>query len=220
MKELKIFIMGICILVIIIILALFSLNNNFEGESEDELESSNNVEGNLPIELSYEITSDKSISDFKTINDCMNTYLNYIKESNSEAILDVLIDDYVQELNINKNNVLNKIVVVNYEFEYMAKNVYKYDVNLNNVSTYFVKGYIINKDEKTKNEYNIVINIDSKNNTFELGTIEDTYTKYIDDVSNIKINNSDEFKKEIENISATEFNSIEIANGMRRQTNT
>lgn len=215
MKKIKKIIIIIIIIIVILLGILFFINKNaiINTSFTDNIEP-----GNETFKPSYNISEIKSISSFETIDNCVNKFLNYVKENNSNAVYSILINNFIDDNKITKSNVLNNVIKINYECEYMTKKVYEYSADLS-IKTYFVNGYILNKDNGTKQNCDFVINLDTKNNAFEIAQLEKTYTKYIViDETNISIKN-DTLKDEIKSITLNEFNSMKMVNGLRRKTN-
>ncbi len=206
MKNLKLIIFTILIIIIILIYILIAnnINNSQENGNIDE-----NLFGNNLAKPNYELEETKSASTFTTLSNAINIFLKYLNENNSEALKNILINDYLKNGN---SEILPK---VNYAYGYKINKVARYESKLF-ITTYFVYGDILNKENKSKKEFNLVINIDDTNKTFDLAPMGEVYKKYIDysDYNNIKVDKA--IENEISNIKLNEYNKIEIANGFRR----
>ena len=193
--RLLIIIVLIVALLLSIVIVFFANNNNVVSSDKT---------GNLPIEATYSLNTIKSISDYETLTNCINTLLKQVYDNNNEGINSLLI---------NENKEKNQLPKVDYNYDYVIKKVYDYDSKLY-VRTYFVFGDILNKQEKNKTEYNFVINIDSVNKTFEIAQLEVAYSKYVDysDKNNLKIDKS--LAEIVTNIKQNDYNSAKIVEGL------
>ena len=210
MKAIKKFIILIIIIIVVLLSIIFIINNTAKNDNENL----NTEPGNESFKPTYSVSNIRAISSYETINNCVNKYMEYIRQNNIDGVYSVLNKNYITENKITKENVLRNVIKINYESEYMTKNAFEYSADLN-IETYFTKGYILNKDDKTKQEYNFVINIDRKNKSYEIAQLEKTYTKYINiGENNIEIKD-DNLKNEIINIGLNDFNNVEIVNGIR-----
>ena len=82
-------------------------------------------------------------SRYFTVIGCIDKYLNTIKSGNKDNILITLDNNYINEYNINKDNLLNYIPNLNKDkmFNYSGREMYEKRIS-KNVVEYYVYGYI------------------------------------------------------------------------------
>lgn len=108
---------------------------------------------------------------FFTVENCINKYVGLISSKDSEALYNVIDEQYREDNGITVYNVLanNKNLDGNYSFVarvMLEDEVEKYK--------YYVKGYLIketmNEDsfDSEKIEYNLIVKLDVENNTYSV----------------------------------------------------
>ncbi|MBR3003061.1 MAG: hypothetical protein IKF38_05855 [Clostridia bacterium] len=207
MKEkksnyIKIIIFIFVIIVLIIIAMLFIIKNMKTKETN------NKQVIDTTIKPMTQLIETKSVSEFYNINNCVNKYLEYIKNENKDAIDKLLISDYKNSQNINKENILNYTPKINYNFEFSPKKIYFAEVQIG-VRTYLVNGKIYNKDTNENTDISLIVNIDYGNKSFEIGEFGKTYSKYINGTTV-----QEEIKNEIKSIEKNTYNQFEIINSL------
>lgn len=215
-RYLKIIKIGIILvlLVILVICILILFSNKYYRESNEDI----NQQIDTEIKFSKVFTKSNSISEYKNLNNCLNVFLDYIYKNDTEAIYNILTQNFIKEENITKSNAINKFDKISYNCEYMVKSIYRLENNAR-VITYFVSGNILNKDKKTNKEYNYIINLDMVNNTFSLAPYGNTYIKYIEyNGNNVNIINNKFLDNSIL-IEKNQYNNIDILSALRRKTN-
>lgn len=200
-KKIIIFIILVIILLSTFIIILVIKNNN-------------NVEKNIPgneiIKPTYKLEKIKSISNYMTINNCINTYLKYINNNEKEALNYILIADYKDNNNINDD-----IKNIKGENEFFINKVLTYNANIS-INTYLVSGEVFNKSKNQLINVEFLLNIDNVNSTFEIAPLGKVFKDYINlENDDFKIDTS--IDKKINNISKNNYNSVEIVNGLRRE---
>lgn len=165
--------------------------------------------GNSNIEITHSLDEIKSVTDYETVSNCINVFLDYIYKNNQQAIDAIIIKDY------NKNDSA-QLPKINYENEYSVKKIFCYDGNIN-VKTYLVFGDILNKEELNKEEFNFIVNIDIPKKTFEIAPLDAVYKDYVDfsDINNIKI--SDSISEKIDRIQLNNYNEANIVQGIEEK---
>ena len=100
MKDLKKIIIILAIVLTCVILLLVLKQRKVQGP---------NINNNSSSTISNEdLEPVKSATAFFTVQDCVNKYLSYVQDKNSEAVFKVLDSGYKQDSNITEKNVLNK----------------------------------------------------------------------------------------------------------------
>lgn len=113
----------------------------------------------------------ENIDTFFTVLSCVNDYMQYNTQKDSQNIYNLLSTEYINKNNITVNNVIQKIKIYDIGTTFMAKEIYEYNNNAN-VSTYFIYGKVIednfeNEDPKQE-KANIVVQLDKSNRTFDI----------------------------------------------------
>ena len=143
------------IILLIVMVAIFAILILSKSKNDDEVK----------IELV------NNYSNFFTVDDCVNRYINYISDEESEKLMNVLNKEYIKDNNININNVLNILDNVNLRGSntiFKAKKMYQKILNTNTIE-YYVYGKLIkdNLDEdELISDYYIIVKINKNNNSF------------------------------------------------------
>lgn len=110
-------------------------------------------------------TSNKNVvvnnpSNFFTIENCVNKFINVIYKKETDNILTLLNDEYINDHGVNKENVYNYIPKLNGKTTFQAKKIYKDNTK------YYVYGYLMEETIDSLNimdNYYVIINISEKN---------------------------------------------------------
>lgn len=114
-------------------------------------------------------TSNKNVvvnnpSNFFTIENCVNKFINVIYKKETDNILTLLNDEYINDHGVNKENVYNYIPKLNEKTTFQAKKIYKDNTK------YYVYGYLMEETIDSLNimdNYYVIINI-SEENIFDI----------------------------------------------------
>lgn len=162
-------VLSIIIVLLIITIVIFNVKGN---EVEENNESNQNIvekDTNLDI-----LTTDtscqllKSEDMFFTIQNNIENYLSYIVQGNSTAVYSLLNVKYVENNNITKQNVLNKIGNINQFEKFWLEKVYYKEIEFDKETEYYIKGAILTKNYKNKEEVFLVVNYDFENGTYSI----------------------------------------------------
>lgn len=205
-NKIKKIILIVLLIVIILLACMFLLNRG-----EKEKISKENFQTDTEIEYTNEIQKVKQETMFYTVENCINKYYGYISEDkyNDEseevdnefteedlqaseqlratALYNILSKKYIQDNNINENNLLEFIKNYDTAVKFSAE---KMNVLENeNISIYAVYGNV--KDYYTNEELEdvgFIVELDEKINTFSLQLVDNIDS--IDDI-NLEIDNED-----------------------------
>ena len=113
-----------------------------------------------------------SSSKFYTVSSCVNRYIDFVYNEDSEKILEVLDSKYKTKNNLNKNNLFDKLDRLDKEYDFEARKMYQEKIN-DDVMAYYVKGYLIenimsNNLVNEKKDFYIIVYLDSKNSTYSV----------------------------------------------------
>lgn len=132
---------------------------------------------NKPKETNEEsrITIVTNYSNFYTVNSCLYRVITYLSSQNTSDIMLVLDENYKNENNIAENEVLSLFPVVDQGSTFVSTKMYYQNIS-NNITKYYVEGYIekdqlVNENETNKlerqNTYFIVY-LDSNKKIFSV----------------------------------------------------
>lgn len=99
-------------------------------------------------------------SNFFTIENCVNKFINVIYKKETDNIMTLLNDEYINDHGVNKENVYNYIPKLNGKTTFQAKKIYKDNTK------YYVYGYLMEETIDSLNimdNYYVIINISEKN---------------------------------------------------------
>ena len=99
-------------------------------------------------------------SNFFTIENCINKFINTIYSKDSGNILLLLNDDYINDHGINLENVYNYVPNLSGKTTFQAKKIYKEN------NKYYVYGYLMEETIDSLNitdDYYVIININDDN---------------------------------------------------------
>ena len=138
-KKFKI-LMGLIIIVImtiiIIILLLLSQKKQIANNPDLYTQEAEEQWGDVSTEYERETVENPTI--FFTVEDCINTYLNAIKEQNSNKVYNLLSNDFINSNGINEENVLSKVDNIEQAQAFIATKMYVSSEN--GVEEYIVEG--------------------------------------------------------------------------------
>lgn len=189
-KQMKIIIIAIVIVMIIIAAILISISKLESFNSNEGIKD--NGKANLEVVEEAQLVTNQRL--YFTIRDnVLQKYLKAVEKGDSEAVYDMLSDDYKKENNINVTNVIQKSSL--YKIP-KAFPIHIYQKELTNFTIFYIdtivqNNEVVNNTElkvTTQEEFYKVI-IDIENNTFSINKInEDYYNSAIKAEENIKNN--------------------------------
>ena len=168
MKKKKIIrfaiILFIFLAIFLIVYTINVLSSNQEEFYEEKAEESIPYEMSLVNEYSY----------FFSVVNILNSYLDDLKDENTEALLNVLHTEYLNSYQINEYNIYEHLDKLDNGLNYTFKaNImaYKTDENLNRY-LYYVKGDIIEngfeENKVFKKDVMFLVNVDYENITYAI----------------------------------------------------
>ena len=205
-KKKKSIIFFICILLIILIIIFgILLNLKKTNNNNDDIEVSDlnkELEGKEGLNTyDFKINSNIYKYNYYTIKYCVEIYQNAINELNKNKLFNMLAQEYLNEEKITLENITEKY-----------KNYKKSDIYINeilttkmsdNISAYIVNAKLIEKNTANVNEEELLIEIDSKNNTFCIYPYEYLLEKGFNKLKDgdiLKIQTIDEIEKNEYNV--------------------
>ena len=162
------------------------------------------------------VTNVSNLDEAYDVKTCTNKFYLYCKtymSSSKKSVYELLDREYIKKYHLNSENFNEKIKEIKSD-TLEIKSIYKLQES-NNISLYMVNSYELYKNSDDQNEFNLLIKLDNKNNTFSV-YLED----YIDDnkynnlnlgdnvkikLKSVKKQNDNIFSKKSENILYTIF---------------
>ena len=166
MKKGIIIIISILIVLIILVTCVLVYLNFSKNEKEIPKEDITQIENNESNKKNIpEVTNTPM---YFTIKSCIDQYMEYVYNQNTEAILGVLDPNYIKEKNITNQNL--------YEFIFNNEEKKEVDFDIEKVlvvgdeedlQTYYVKGYIRDTNGNKEESY-LTVNIDLKSMIYSI----------------------------------------------------
>ena len=177
LKKAIMIIIPICILIVIIIsVIIFVLLNSDEGENENIPQSEIEETSQYSRENLSKVMSH---TEFYTVANCIQLYLDLINTRNTYyndeeyldimnySIMEILDNDYINDNQINSNNIENYIEGIDEKVIYVPIKVNGIEQNENIVS-YVTYGFIENLENVYIKDIYAVVNFDIINTTFSI----------------------------------------------------
>ena len=208
MKNIKKYIIILCIIIVIIIISICVLTIK-QKKSNDELK-------NIVSEIESPIEETKEINwtEYDTINFAVNRYVQTINANNStyielrqseeensgevenqinQLILDMLSDTYIKNNEITNENLREKIPLESEQLVFIplkAKKLIEEDIR-----TYVVDGIVQNIEYENKGERCYIVNLNYSNQTFSVEPSQKKYEEIdkVDKIANISKNENNEY---------------------------
>ncbi len=198
MKYIKIIM--ICVLVTITLISGLLIIVKHIDKKEKEISFENTV--TMEVENTIDIL--KNRNEFFAVKSCIIKYLSYMLQEDTELIYSVLDDNYIEQYNVKKEDVLQDIKKYEEPVFYSSKTYVMPDSI--SLYTYFVYGRVLDKITGKMEDFNIVVRLDKENDVFSILPY-----KYIEDNNyNIQIGNTITFK--YNKIKDKKYNSFEFEN--------
>lgn len=177
MKKLKKFIIALIIIIVVLIITILILLLSNEGgvtviDENDEL-------------IGYDSTKINKVmtnTDFYTVTNCIQEYLNLLEQRNkyisdeemlqdfNKSVYNILSVDYINTNKIQENAVDKYIDNITEKVIFVPLDMYIYKQN-DNIGTFITYGLIEDINNKYKQDLYIIVNLDMKNSTFSVEPI-------------------------------------------------
>lgn len=188
MKLIKKLIFMFIVILIIILILLFTLTDKGNDENLEE-NNNNEVEINEMFNEANQIQKISNMNEYSIVQICINKYMSLVTDVStqleinpqnddnqlSEAeqkLLNIIPDFVINELNLNNENIYEKVQIPNRGIKIntiyvskqtISKQAYKDTTNIN---AYIVNANLVDMQTKESQELNIIILADSINSTF------------------------------------------------------
>ena len=189
-----IIIIVVLIIFIICIISFFRKSNNQKNDNEI-ISDSELPESVFSVENSYQKL--KSLNTYLSVKKCVDMYyskysscfisveqyienydmkynensdngeaVNIVREKSRQEYIELIEDTYIKDKDIKTSNFENKINKIS-KVKPTIINIYEQQKN-NNVSAFFINGYIREDESNNILNFNIVVMVDKKNNAFKI----------------------------------------------------
>lgn len=213
-------IMLILIILLLLCLAilLYLLNIMTKEESNtinNEISNNNTVEEEPSVLYTdTSIHKTESIALLLSTQDCINKYYDYVYNKNSDAVISILDDEYIQEKNINKDNLFNNIKNINEKTQFFAIDVYEKEISFDHEYRFYIYGKSYGNNYKSTGEEIFVVNLDVYNYTFSIYSCgnanENEYKNVINQLIAKDNGGNVPATSEATSISSNNYNSFEV----------
>ena len=178
MKSKKIIIMIIIIALMVLGITMFLITHkSIKQEDTNVIQKETITSGKEKVNFN-DMEPVKSAIAFFTVQNCINKYIGYVTEENADGIYKVLDKDFIQENNITKDNVVNKIPKLEEEVEFSAEQMYMEEINENQIK-YYAVGVIAKSDghgevdeenfeKNEENNFHIMVLLNVEEMTFSI----------------------------------------------------
>lgn len=171
--------------------------NNEEQHNEvllEVLESERPDESNLVIKYEFELANNSTR--FYTVNNCIENYIDNIKEKKYSNILDLLDSTYKENNNIDESNIVKYINNVSYNDLLIVDKIYE---KLGDVfQQYVAHGYLVNKNDNTISDIYFFIVFDTSNFTYSIipqfNVSSEQQVKLKEKINTIETNESNKYE--------------------------
>lgn len=165
LKNFKL-ILFVTIFIILLVSVLVFVGNTNTSRQINE----NSVENQITQNDQKNSVETKEVTNpamYFTIKSCIDSYMKYISEENKEAIYCLLSKNYIQENNIDTNNVLEYVEKLSSkDLDFSIKEM-KAENEGKDLQTYYING-TIRDNNNNKKEAKITVNIDITNKVFNI----------------------------------------------------
>ena len=136
MKLKKIIILLLIVLILLCIGIVLLKKSNQNKQDESNVVQHENVVAKKEVVNTDEMEQVKSAPAFFTIQNCVNKYIDYILQENSEAVYKVLDTEYIKKNDITSDNILDKIPKVESDVVFSAEKMYFKQLDDSNLKYY------------------------------------------------------------------------------------
>lgn len=165
---------AILILLIVIYVSIIIILKSKQGKNIENTDT-NTLENVASI--NYDEV--KSATAFFTVESVVNKFVVYVADKDVDSVLKILDNKFIEDNNVNTNNVLEKIKGNNISGTFEAEKMYVEEIDENN-NKYYVKG-TLKQELEGENAQDIIINdnfcvivsLDFDNMIFSITPLED-----------------------------------------------
>lgn len=149
-------IVTIILVALAILVCIYNVVNHFINKNKNDVDSS--------------IVLLEDRNRFFEISSCIDRFIKNVAMKDNDNILKMLSTKYLQEHNIDKNNVLDELPSIDGECSFEAKSIYEQQLS-KSVYKYYVKGYYsidVMDLAPVRSEYYVIVYLYTDNMTFAI----------------------------------------------------
>lgn len=162
-KKFGVFI--VILLIAILCILIIILNNTKNNQLKELQQSTTNIEENIKPKQKV-----KDVNWFYTVNTCVDRYLTYLSEKNTDSLMKVLDKNYISYEGITEQNLWNKIESPEFLQILSVQAMYEGEMK-GNIKTYYVSGTVRDDimDMQTEEKpFYVTVKLDTVNQTFSI----------------------------------------------------
>lgn len=160
MEHIKKIIIIVIVLIILITVALLLV------KYIDKKDKQENFENTLVMEITNTIEILSNRNEYFVVKSCATDYLSSIAQKNNEMAYSLLDKNYIEEYNINEENVFNYLDKYNSE-ELLIDKIYTIQ-DTEQIYTYFVYGKLLDVTTSNIEEFKTVVRLDKANDVYSV----------------------------------------------------
>lgn len=166
-KSMKIIFIVILILIITVSIILFALKK--ESRENKKIAKEENINGNeFEIEVNKDLSEVDSKQEFFDVNECIQYYIDYLKDDNNDAVSKVLDNKYKENNNVDIKELKKYLIDINdSKNEFIALKMNKIDKDTDK-SIYFVSGKLLDEESKEEKESEYTVILDNSQDVFSI----------------------------------------------------
>ena len=165
-KKIKKIIAILLILAVMCVILIFTFARKNKLSSTDFSKDSQGIEDYIQIEENNTIVHEKNKNVYYTVVSIANEYINEAARGNKDKLLNMLGLEYTENNNIDE---ITGISPLNNGFQYyIFVPTTMYSMDESKITTHFVYGYYYSNADMNKKELNLMVELDSVNQTFNI----------------------------------------------------
>ena len=172
-KKIKLIIILLIVLLILVLFSYYLYNRNNKITDQDYSMDSIGIDEYMKNEENdkKQIKYEDNYNVYYTVMAVISRYLEAAKLGNTDELIAMFDANYITKNNITSDNILDKVGVLQIDnekvhYEYRAKDLYSLD--LGRITIHFVYGTYYNISDLEEKELNLMVELDSVNQTFTI----------------------------------------------------
>jgi len=189
------------------------MKDNVTGSDFDETD----FESQDIYEVKNEVSKETNRNRYYAVQTIANKFINVMVDGGAKSIYNMLDPTYIKDFEITERNAYQKLNVLaignldeyqrdNLEVQFIVKEMYSIEKS-SNIVICFLSGNIKSNVEEGKKEYSLIVEIDSKNNTFYI--LPEDYIKEKNYTDSSKFEN---YHTLLEEIPVNDYNKFNFTN--------
>lgn len=150
------------LIIVIVFLAFFSLIYNLFVKNKETVDNEKVDNESIYVVMDH--------NRFYTVSSCVSKYINYLVIDDTENLLILLSDEYINSNNINSNNLYNYIDRISGNKSFSPIKMYQKKL-ADGLYEYYVYGSLLDENINgisKKEDFYLIVELDEKNMTFAI----------------------------------------------------